>query len=63
MGEKEVIFSDPKHPYTNALLSAVPVPDPNVKRKRVMLKGEAPSPINPPPGCRFHTTWSLATDI
>ena len=63
MGEKKVIFSDPKHPYTNALLSAVPVPDPNVKRKRVMLKGEVPSPINPPPGCRFHTRCPLATDI
>jgi len=52
MGEKKVVFSDPKHPYTNALLSAVPVPDPNVKRKRVMLKGEVPSPINVKSYCK-----------
>jgi len=52
MGEKKVVFSDPKHPYTNVLLSAVPVPDPNVKRKRVMLKGEVPSPINVKSYCK-----------
>jgi len=63
MGGKEAIFSNPKHPYTEALLSAIPIPDPRVKRKRVRLKGEVPSPINPPPGCIFHTRCPLATDI
>ncbi|MEM1570197.1 MAG: ABC transporter ATP-binding protein [Candidatus Bathyarchaeia archaeon] len=55
LGSKKEIFSNPSHPYTIALLSAVPVPDPSVKRKRIDLKGEVPSPINPPSGCRFHT--------
>ena len=63
IGGKESIFSNPKHPYTEALLSAIPIPDPRVKRKRVKLKGEVPSPINPPPGCIFHTRCPLATDI
>ncbi|MFQ5888376.1 MAG: oligopeptide/dipeptide ABC transporter ATP-binding protein, partial [Candidatus Hydrothermarchaeales archaeon] len=55
MGPKEEIINDPKHPYTEALLSAVPVPDPRVKKERVLLKGEVPSPLSPPTGCRFHT--------
>jgi len=63
IGGKESIFSNPKHPYTEALLSAIPIPDPRVKRKRVKLKGEVPSPINPPPGCIFHTRCPLAMDI
>lgn len=50
-----VIFSDPKHPYTQALLSANPLPDPTVKRDRVLLPGDVPTPLNPPAGCRFHT--------
>jgi oligopeptide transport system ATP-binding protein len=49
------LYTDPKHPYTEALLSAVPIPDPTVKRKRVMLQGDVPNPINPPTGCHFHT--------
>ena len=57
------LYSTPKHPYTEALLSAVPIPDPTVKRKRIRLKGEVPSPINPPPGCHFHTRCPLAKDI
>ncbi|WP_316184552.1 dipeptide ABC transporter ATP-binding protein [Bradyrhizobium sp. SZCCHNRI1003] len=57
------LYSAPKHPYTEALLSAVPIPDPSVKRKRIRLKGEVPSPINPPPGCHFHTRCPLAKDI
>lgn len=54
MGSKEIIFSEALHPYTIALLSAIPVPNPKVKRKYMELKGEVPSPINPPSGCRFH---------
>ncbi|MEN5082552.1 dipeptide ABC transporter ATP-binding protein [Bosea sp. TWI1241] len=55
MGEKTQIFGAPKHPYTEALLSAVPVPDPTVRRERILLKGDVPSPVNPPKGCRFNT--------
>lgn len=55
MGDKEEIFSNPVHPYTQALLLAIPVPDPERKRKDVELKGEVPSAINVPSGCRFHT--------
>lgn len=54
IGRKEEIFSDPLHPYTISLLSAIPVPNPRKKRKRIKLKGEVPSPISPPPGCKFH---------
>lgn len=54
-GRKEKIFNNPQHPYTKALLSAVPVPDPKIKMKRIILGGDIPSPVNPPAGCKFHT--------
>jgi len=56
------LFAAPKHPYTEALLSAVPVPVPGMARERVILKGDVPSPINPPPGCRFHTRCPYVFD-
>ena len=52
---KRTIFTRPQHPYTEALLEAVPVPDPAIRKQRRVLGGDVPSPINPPPGCRFHT--------
>ncbi len=52
---KAALFSDPKHPYTVALLSAIPIPDPKKRKRGQILMGDVPSPVNPPPGCRFHT--------
>ena len=59
---KRSIFAAPKHPYTKALLSAVPVPEPGAARQRIILKGDVPSPINPPRGCRFHTRCPYVFD-
>ncbi|MGA2494441.1 MAG: dipeptide ABC transporter ATP-binding protein [Roseiarcus sp.] len=62
LGGREAIFSAPQHPYTRALLSATPVADPTAKRGRILLKGEPPSPIAPPPGCPFNPRCPLAFD-
>jgi len=56
------LFARPQHPYTEALLSAIPVPDPALKRPRTIMQGDVPSPIRPPPGCHFHPRCPLATD-
>ena len=62
LASKEALFDNPLHPYTEALLAAVPIPDPTVKRKRLILAGDVPSPIKPPPGCRFHTRCPYVFD-
>jgi oligopeptide/dipeptide ABC transporter ATP-binding protein len=65
LADRDEIYAAPKHPYTKALLSAVPIPDPQIEkhRKRIILSGDLPSPINIPPGCRFHTRCPMAQDI
>ena len=62
-GEKAQIFGNTLHPYTKALFSAVPVPNPHVKMNRVILKGDIPSPVNPPKGCKFHTRCEQCMEI
>ena len=63
MADKHSLFGNPLHPYTQALLSAVPVPDPHYKSKRIILEGDIPSPVNPPKGCKFHTRCSKCMEI
>ncbi len=62
-GKKEDIFRNPLHPYTKALFSAIPVPDPTVKMNRIVLEGSIPSPANPPAGCKFHTRCAQCKEI
>jgi dipeptide transport system ATP-binding protein len=61
-GQSEKVFAAPRHPYTRALLSATPVADPKAKKERIVLKGELPSPLNPPSGCSFRNRCPLAEE-
>jgi peptide/nickel transport system ATP-binding protein/oligopeptide transport system ATP-binding protein len=60
LADRDGLFRNPMHPYTRALMSAIPIPDPTLKRERIILKGDVPSPVNPPKGCRFHPRCPIA---
>mgnify|MGYP001766277274 CR=1 FL=1 len=63
LADRFELFKNPLHPYTKALMSAIPIPDPTIKRERIILQGDVPSPLNPPKGCRFHPRCPVAIDI
>ena len=63
MADKDELFKDPLHPYTQALMSAIPLPERHSKRKKIILQGDLPSPVNQPSGCIFHTRCFMAQDI
>lgn len=63
LANRDELFKNPLHPYTLALMSAITIPDPHIKRRRTVLTGEVPSPVSPPPGCRFHTRCPQVMDI
>ncbi|MGB4458019.1 MAG: oligopeptide/dipeptide ABC transporter ATP-binding protein [Defluviitoga tunisiensis] len=63
LSTKKDLFDNPLHPYTVSLMSAIPIPDPEVKKKRVVLEGDVPSPLNPPKGCRFHPRCPIAKEV
>ncbi len=63
IGRKETIFNEPKHPYTQALIASVPIADPTLRKKKIVLTGDIPNPKNPPSGCTFHTRCPFASDI